>query len=64
MSLPALDPDDPDPDLDLDLDDVDEFTALYGPPEPDDPLAGYARPATRAPRQIDPRRRVRDLHPL
>jgi len=60
-----------DPD-DLDDDDLealaemsdDELAELYEDPGPDNPLAGYARPATGTPREIDPYRTVNDLRPL
>ncbi|EPH40878.1 hypothetical protein ABT390_36720 [Streptomyces aurantiacus] len=60
-----------DPD-DLDEDDLDrlaqmseeDLTDLYEDPTPEDPLAGYARPATRAAPEATPGRGIDDLHPL
>ncbi|SDL33575.1 hypothetical protein [Streptomyces indicus] len=42
----------------------DDLAELYEDPGPDNPLAGYARPATRSPHEIDPYRAVDDLRPL
>ncbi|WP_432160749.1 hypothetical protein [Streptomyces sp. NRRL F-5630] len=42
----------------------DELAELYEDPGPENPLAGYARPATGVPREIDPYRAVDDLRPL
>lgn len=66
MTAVDFDPDDLDED---DLDALaemsdDELAELYEDPGPDNPLAGYARPASRAPREIDPYRAVNDLRPL
>lgn len=42
----------------------DELAELYEDPGPDDPLAGYARPANRLPPVINPYRGIDDLRPL
>ncbi|MFF1756159.1 hypothetical protein [Streptomyces sp. NPDC058266] len=63
MTAVEFDPDDLDED---DLEALAEMSddELYEDPGPDNPLAGYARPASRAPHEIDPYRAVDDLRPL
>lgn len=66
MTAFAFDPDDLDEaGLDVLADMSDEDLAeLFEDPGPDDPLAGYARPATRAPYEVAPYGAVDDLRPL